>query len=51
MFENEGATVLHPNFKPASDANFCVPLVLEGDALRAVQEKLQAHAVNFTIVA
>jgi hypothetical protein len=40
MFDNNTVTTLHPDFRPKGDADFCAPLIREGDALTTARVKL-----------
>ncbi|MDE8344544.1 MAG: Hint domain-containing protein [Acidocella sp.] len=45
MFESvSDVMVLHADFRPAADADFCAPMIREGAALTALRAELQARA-------
>jgi autotransporter passenger strand-loop-strand repeat protein len=50
MFEGEACMVLHPDFRPAGDADFCAPLVRGGAIVTAARRNLleRAAALGFT---
>jgi hypothetical protein len=44
MFEGEASMVLHPDFRVMGDADFCAPMVREGEVLETVRARLLARA-------
>jgi autotransporter passenger strand-loop-strand repeat protein len=49
-FEGEETLLLHPDFRPLGDADFCVPIVREGAVLTTARQRLldRAEALGFS---
>jgi autotransporter passenger strand-loop-strand repeat protein len=49
-FEGEGSLLLHPDFRPLGDADFCAPMVRDGAVLAGARQRLldRAAALGFT---
>jgi autotransporter passenger strand-loop-strand repeat protein len=49
-FEGEATLQLHPDFRPLGDADFCAPMVRDGEILAAARQQLldRAEALGFT---
>jgi len=49
-FEGEAALLLHPDFRPQGDADFCAPMVREGAVLATARQRLldRAEALGFS---